>query len=64
MPFKAPPTTCYCEKCGWKQTVIPLSDVLIFLPSCPKCEHAPMAHRLATASEAMAAKLKGLLGKV
>lgn len=62
MPFKAPPATFYCEKCGWKQTIIPTSDVLMLLPSCPKCHHAPLAHRLATASEAMPAKLKRLLG--
>lgn len=61
MPFKAPPTTCYCEKCGWKQTIIPVSDVLMLLPSCPRCEHTPMTHRPARASETLAAKLKGLL---
>lgn len=63
MSFKAPPTTYYCEKCGWKQTIIPTSDVLTFLPRCPHCEHASMAHRTATASEILAAKLKGLLGR-
>lgn len=61
MPFNAPPTTFYCAQCGWKQTVIPASDVLMILPSCPKCRHAPLAHRRAKASEAMAATLKGLL---
>lgn len=60
MPFKAPPTTFYCEKCGWKRTIIPTSDLLMLLPSCPKCGHALMAHRTATASEAMAATIKEL----
>lgn len=63
MPFKAPPTVFYCEKCGWKQAIIPTSDVLMLLPSCPNCEHASMAHRPATAGETIAAKLKGLLGR-
>lgn len=63
MPFKAPPMTCYCAKCGWQQTTIPVSDVLMAPHSCPKCGHASLAHRLATTSEAMAAKLKGLLGR-
>lgn len=60
MPYKAPPMTCFCEKCGWKLTVIPVSDVLPLPPSCPKCKHAPLSHRQATVSEAIVARVKGL----
>jgi hypothetical protein len=60
MPFKAPPMTDQCEKCGWKQTVVPEGDVIQRLPSCLKCGH-PLVLRMATKSEVMVAKLKGLL---
>jgi hypothetical protein len=63
MPCKASSMTCFCEKCGWKLTVIPASDVLPLLPSCPKRTRAPLSHRLATVSEAMAARFKGPLGR-
>jgi len=62
MTFKAPPVTDLCEKCGWKQTIVPQGDVIQRLPSCLKCGHHPLVHRMATKSEVMVAKLKGLLG--
>lgn len=62
MPFKAPPMTSLCEKCGWKLTIVPQGDVIHHLPSCLKCGHHPLVHRMATRGEVMVAKLKGLSG--
>lgn len=63
MPFSAPPTTLVCNKCGWKQTIIPSSDVVHLLPRCPQCSDGLLIHRLATNAEALTAKLGSLLAK-
>lgn len=57
MPFKAPPMTELCEKCGWKKTIIPTSDAILLMPCCPKCGDGSPAHRSATKAEIFAAKL-------
>lgn len=60
MPFKAPPMTDLCEKCSWKQTIIPTSDVVLRMPCCPKCGNGSLVHRIATKTETLAAKLSYL----
>lgn len=58
MHFKAPPTACECPKCGWKQVVVPTSDVLMLPSTCPKCGAEPLSRRPATTAELVLAQLK------
>lgn len=40
MPMPPRPFTFVCDNCGWKQTVVPLSDALRpgeWFERCPKC---------------------------
>lgn len=59
------PFTMRCKYCGWRQTVIPLSDVLRFedCPEvCPRCKSRDVKVEQATALEVAVAKVKRLFG--
>lgn len=38
MPIRPRPFTSVCGKCGWKKTVVPLSDALGPGDWCDRCE--------------------------
>jgi len=52
MPIHPSPTTYTCPACGWSKTVTPQSDALMpgdVFEICPKCGHAPLDCREASA---------------
>ena len=55
MSIRPFPTTYTCSTCGWSKTVAPRGDALMpgdFFDACPKCGHAPLESKGATAAQA------------
>lgn len=60
MVMKPPPTTYSCPACGWKKTVVPISDVRLrgvdSFGRCPKCGNGNLKARTAGAIEGLFAQ--------
>lgn len=55
MPIPPLPTTYTCPACHWSKTVAPRSDALMpgeYFSACPRCRHAPLDRKRASAVEA------------
>lgn len=55
MPIPPSPTTYSCPACSWSKTVAPRSDALMhgeFFSACPRCHHAPLDTKRASAAQA------------
>ncbi|MCX7258605.1 MAG: hypothetical protein NTZ64_18315 [Polaromonas sp.] len=55
MPIRPQPVTYTCPACGWSKTVAPRSDALMpgeFFSACPRCHHAPLDTKRASAAQA------------
>ncbi|MCB4793602.1 hypothetical protein LGR51_03655 [Pseudomonas sp. NP21570] len=65
MPIAPQPKTYICHNCCWKQTVIPLSDVLRpgrdWFASCPTCGNGQLNSRPATRTEILRTRLEEFL---
>ena len=56
MPIPPKPRTYVCQSCGWKKTVVPISDVLLpgdIVRKCEKCGCAELLHRSVTVHDFM-----------
>lgn len=54
MPMPPRPFTLVCSACGWKKTVVPLSDAPApgeWFARCPRCASEEVARRPATTLE-------------
>ena len=60
MPIPMPPTTLSCPKCGWSNTVVPQSDVLLeghtWFTVCPECGHSKLDRKKANIISSLAAQ--------
>lgn len=64
MPIPPRPRTFICPACGWKRTVILLSDCIMegdWYSECPECRHDQLETRLATQAEIMKQRLANFL---
>lgn len=66
MPIPPPPYTLRCPACGWKKTVVPLSDALRYgiewFDCCPQCGHKQLEKTAVAPHDGLLARLKRLLG--
>lgn len=67
MPISTSSQTFVCEHCGWKKTLLNVSDVRFegrtWFERCPECQSEEVTHRRSTAIELGIEKIRSCMKK-